>query len=561
VKNGDMVMQEEIGICYIGAYLRQISHNVMLLDELEKRINYDEISNFKPVIVGLPIYSISKASVYRVIAKLKKLLDGVLVCVGGVVPSYSGEKMLEENNEIDFAIKGEGELVFEQLAGKIEKHESFEGVAGLIYRVGKIVMVNEGRQFCPDLDRMPFAARDTLLKMKDKLKMQEKRAYITTIRGCNGRCTFCASSFLHAKIRIRCAKNVVDEIEDIHHNLGINIFVFTDGSFEDSIDGSAERMREIAAEIIRRNIKISYHVFFRADFYKIVDDELMSLLKKSGLCLVIVGIDSGNKRDLELYNKRATIEDNFKAIEFLRKHRVGYGLGFINFNPYSTFETLEENIDFLEKAGEAGIGTFLTNKLDIYYGTPIYKKAINDPQTVLIDDGQDYLFPDARILKLYYYLCRYIFLDDIKYGNPILAIIFYSYRFGEHLANRYNYAMEYNDHKMMAIIDEIHQDRYKYLFQASNLVAKWYRQLLLEVKTGENEKKPDEYYSAMLFSRELLKVVRNIKSHMNRLERYVNKRSRHDKNLLVIETTKKTEDNLQFLKRIFGRKKEKYYGK
>lgn len=37
----------------------------------------------------------------------------------------------------------------------------------------------------------------------------------------------------------------------------------------------------------------------------------------AGFTMVYIGIESGNERDLEIYNKRASIEDNHNAISLL----------------------------------------------------------------------------------------------------------------------------------------------------------------------------------------------------------------------------------------------------
>jgi Fe-S oxidoreductase len=511
-----MAMVEEIGICYIASYMREKGHDVMLSEAPEGEINYGEIMNFKPDLVGLSVYSVSKSNVYRVIVKLKQMLEGVLVCVGCIVPTCNGEEMLEENHEIDFAIKGEGELVFEQLVKTIESRGTFDGIAGLVYRKGDTVITNKGQQYFTDLDKLPFPARDLLQRF------EEKNAYLSTIRGCRGKCTFCASHLYQGKLRMRSAKNVVDEIEYLYNNLSINTFSFTDGSFEDSLDGGVVRIREIADEIIRRKLLISYTAFIRADFYKKVDDELMSLLIKSGLCCVFVGIEAGNEADLKLYNKLATLQDNYNIIEYLRKHGLNFFVGFINFNPYSTFDTLEKNIRYLEKVRAACSLFCLTNKLTFYNGTSIYKKVKNDPCIKIINDSLDYEFADERIMTFYKRLTR-ILNQDKKYGNPLMKINKYVCQFGAYLGRGYKFATDLHDDVMLAIIDEIRLDRNKLISQFNNHIAKWYRRLLYDVETGSDESNPDDYYSALLFNHGFLEAVNKIVSHMAKFKNHANK--------------------------------------
>ena len=52
--------------------------------------------------------------------------------------------------------------------------------------------------------------------------------------------------------------------------------------------------------------------------------------------------------DLKVYGKRARVEDNLLAIEGLKKSNISTMFGFINFNPYSTYDSLKENAKFLK---------------------------------------------------------------------------------------------------------------------------------------------------------------------------------------------------------------------
>lgn len=498
-----MHLVEEPGVGFICSYMRERGHDVTILGADEADVNYEGIIDLNPDIIGFPVYTISKDSVHRVINNIKEKLPEVLICVGGIEPTCTGEDMMKENGTIDFTIVGEGELVFEQMVRSIEEKGNFDGIKGLIYREGDKIIKNDGQQYIDDLDKLPFAARDLYSVIQDNL------IYISTIRGCRGKCTFCSSHVYHGGLRIRSPKNVADEIEYLYNNYGIDFLMFIDPSFEDSIDGSVDRLHELADEIIKRNLKVSYNTFIRSDFYKKADDELMKKLKKSGHSCCSLGLEAGNISDMKLYNKKATLEDNYKILDFLRKNEIGITVNFINFNPYTTYKTLEENIDYLERAGLAVVSDVLNTKLILYPGTPIYRKVKNDPNIVLTNN-LEYQFSEPGIAQLYDYLNRLFFEHDMKYGDCFNRIAYYSMIFSLFLTIGERFSIELDDCGMAEVINRIKSHRLEYMMYTSSLVSKWYRQLLKAVKEGISDVELDATFTPMFYSDELMQMSKEM---------------------------------------------------
>ena len=127
---------EELGICSIAAFLRSKEMDVKLLGQTEHRLlnSIEDILEFNPDIIGFPIYNLSRDAVYNVIKKVKQKLSSVKVVVGGYYPTYFSKKILEENQLIEYVIRGEGELSFYKLIQAIETQKEFDRVPGLSYR-------------------------------------------------------------------------------------------------------------------------------------------------------------------------------------------------------------------------------------------------------------------------------------------------------------------------------------------------------------------------------------------------------------------------------------------
>ena len=370
VKNENMdSIFEEMGICLIASFLRNKGYLVKLIAIQEKQLDYQELKDFNPDIIGFTVYTINKDTVNESINKICMVRPKTRIAIGGIYATYDGQGMMEENKNIDFCIRGVGEETFLELAEAVRKKEkSFKHIDGLTYRTETGIFHNKDRTPNENLDDFPFAARDFLEISNLKI------VKISGSRGCTARCTFCANQLYYKRWYGRSINNILDEMEEIIERYQVRQFMFDDSSFEDPYR-DLRRLKEFVYGIQKRRLKIYYYFNIRADFYKKVDDDFMKLLVKSGLRAVGLGLEAGNRDDIGLYNKAATLDDNYNIINFLRKYNIQCYIGFINFNAYTTIDSLEENLKFLKFAKMPFL--FLT-ELDIYRGTRIFEKIKND---------------------------------------------------------------------------------------------------------------------------------------------------------------------------------------
>lgn len=380
------IITEEIGICSIAAVLEQAGYDVTLINSTRSYLDMKAIIDAKPGLIGVPMYSTTENVVVKVCEELKKNLPDTVFVLGGYWPTLYGERLLQKYSVFDFVTQGEGELVFLNLANSIENGTSHENIKSLVYRKNGEIIQNEREKLIENLDDLPFPRRDLL--RNNKLKY----AYLSTSRGCVGNCSFCwHRNFWNSdacnRWRGRSPENIVSEIKEIVDRYGVNRFWFIDDSFEDHDATNPNRMWEIAQRIVDSELNISYETYFRSEVYKIFTPERMELIKKSGLVGIVFGTESGNEDDLQLYRKIATVEDNYNAIKYFRSNDIAVDIGFINFNPYSTFENLRKNVDFLEKTCFASVLYYLVERCGITEFSPLYYKVKADG--LLIDKEED----------------------------------------------------------------------------------------------------------------------------------------------------------------------------
>lgn len=505
-------LYEEIGICSIASYLREHGYQVMLMEVSEARVNYKKILEFGPDLIGMSVYDVSKNAVYRVIERLKSLLPEAKIFTGGTLPTYYHQEMLAENEWIDSAIRGEGELTTLELVQSLEAGTSLQGILGLTYRDGKEIIVNENRPLIEDLNMLPWPARDIMVENKAKVAM------VSTSRGCLARCTFCTNQLFWKKWRGRDAKDIVDELEYLVNEYGITLFNFVDASFEDP-DQECQRLISIAEMIIERGLEISYTADFRAEFYKKATDELMELLLRSGLCGVCVGIESANDQDLKLYGKNAKVEDNIQAIELFYRYNINILPGFINFNPYSTLEGLRKNITFLQKYRLAAAVDTLTKRYRMYKNTALYRKIEKDQLMQAGDYREDgYHFVDDKVATLADYLDQYVIRVNEEYEGAFARINVYMNQFFSfmiHMKKR----LASSGQREQEIFQEF-EDRYHELRQEINdQIANWYLKLLTLAEGEWDVATADSLSAECMEGNYVKKLAQGLDASVNKLYR------------------------------------------
>jgi hypothetical protein len=107
-----------------------------------------------------------------------------------------------------------------------------------------------------------------------------------------------------------------------------------------------------------------------------------------------------------------------ESIKILRGAGISIVPGFMVFNPYTTFETVDSDLAFLS---ETGFMPVLAKSLRVFDGTPIQRVLANDGRLVERDpfDGYHEYLMDRRIAAIYMALKRLSvgWIDPIKKAN------------------------------------------------------------------------------------------------------------------------------------------------
>lgn len=419
ISYGDRLSNENLGLERIYTYLKEQKKDVDILylnktDDIKKEFSKIDLSH------KIFAFSVLQDNIdfdCTLSLLIKRSHPASLIVFGSkYVTSYYKDIALYEKDKkepcFDLLVLGDGEYTILNIINCLEKGENIDDFANKNENIATIKSTENKTPLPININELPIPER-IYIKNNNSII-----AYICDSHGCLGRCSFCCSYF-HHKWCGRSAESLFHEVLTIYNNTKARIFVFTGSSFEDPGNMGKERISKFCDMVIESKLLVSFRCYLRAETFteNKSDIELLRKMKMAGFSQVYVGIESGNDEDLQLYCKKATLNDNKKILMLLNKIGIFCGAyGFIMFNPYSNLRKISDNYYYLADNQPFNLNSF-TTKLIVYKGTKIHD--ILRKENLIINKNQltynmieDYYFVDKEIGELYAFV-KYICTDDL----------------------------------------------------------------------------------------------------------------------------------------------------
>ncbi len=365
-----------MGLLYTAAVAKEAGINTVFIEGSSLKSDEECLNSIlqkNPVLVGISCTGYNWPNVQALAKQIKEKNKDVKVIIGGAFPEGYRRKCLDECKDIDYVATGDGEPQIRDLylaisADKDKGEKRLSTIPGLIWRNKKgEIKVNEGMSMVKDLNAIPFPAREiiNINEYTPSIGYFKRLPNITVIgsRGCPYRCTFCHTTNDYGnKLRLRTAKNIVDEIEDCVKKYGIKDVIFWDNV----LTINKTLIKEICAEILNRKIDITWCGSTRAD---LVDYETLVLMKKAGCWRLLFGIESGVQRNLDTIKKNTVVEKVKEGLAACHKAGIESLCTFIFGLPG---ETYEDGLQTIEFACTQPISYAKFFSLGVHPGTPLY---------------------------------------------------------------------------------------------------------------------------------------------------------------------------------------------
>lgn len=370
--------REYLGLGYLASYLEHHGLEVSVLNTncrkaCTMRQAVERAVAAAPPLIGVTVPTLPNLpGAVHLIRELREAGYEGHITLGGHVPTFQHHDLLKSLPGLSSVVRGEGEQTLLDLARATMAGTEWRELPGLAYADGDELVVTPPRMLLRDLDSLPFPRRP-LAELDPNLT--QRIAEVASSRGCYGNCNFCSIFSFYdmspgPRLRYRSAENVVDELEWLVDRYGIRTVIFVDDNFLGAGRLGKRRARRIAELILERELDLMLTLSCRAND---IDQEVLYLLKKAGLTRVFVGIESGVRSALERFRKHVTPEQNLEALRILEDLDIHWDMGFIVYDPDTTFEELKENVAFLRenRLYYFKAATLLLNGMVTFPGTPV----------------------------------------------------------------------------------------------------------------------------------------------------------------------------------------------
>ena len=284
-------------------------HEVRIVDD---RLRYrdpssirpgDAVRDFRPDVIGITGLTTEADSLHWNAARVKAVAPETPVVAGGPYASSVQAKALDDSN-IDLVVCGEGEEAMLEVVDAVVHGKPLRRIAGTAWREEGRVVHGPARPPITDLDSIPHPAWDLLdmaayWKAPREKHFYRHRAYMAvfTSRGCPYRCIYCHGLF-GRRFRARSPENVIEELSILYRDYGVREIQIQDDTF----NLSAKRAKAICAGLAKSPVELhlSFPNGLRGD---IMDDELISLLKRAGTYAVHYAVETASPRLQRLIRK------------------------------------------------------------------------------------------------------------------------------------------------------------------------------------------------------------------------------------------------------------------
>lgn len=356
------------------------------------------IKQKNPTWVGMSLLSaFSVASSLKLSQLIKKRLPHIKIVWGGTNIQHEGFFAPIHEGLIDYFIKGDAERsLIELLKGNV----TYKGINN-IKEFDEIIPYD--LSLPPNYDDIDWDEYDFVWITKP--------AFVTASRGCVRKCTFCNDWQIWPTYRMKSAKKIAEDLDQLKGKYGRNTFLFTDSL----LNGNMKVFRETLVEL--KAIKEKYHPkIFQWAAHMIVKpkhqmpEEDYKLMADSGCLEAVIGVESFSESVRWHMGKKFTNDDIWFAFEMLDKYNIRNQILMLIGYATETEEDHQQNLKCINRVFELGYG----HKIDKRTGTPLVRWTFGN--SLLLNEKHS-LFDMLKTDQTF----EYISAMDWKYKDNDMA--------------------------------------------------------------------------------------------------------------------------------------------
>lgn len=238
---------------------------------------------------------------------------------GGYHPSLYPESTMA-SSLCDYVVTGQGEWIFLEFVERLAQGNDPAATPGLWRKLEGVPAKNPGGPAFQNIDEFPPFPFELVPLQSFLIEGLTTRSisYHSSL-GCPFRCNFCTVTQVYDRRWSGFAPaRVARDVRYLVEQTGAKSVEFYDNNFF----VNDRRTAEVAQALYDARLGIVWSGEARPDKIAEYDEDMLTLLAKSGLRWVFIGAESGHDRVLQMMERDHTVEHILQAARNLARHRI-----------------------------------------------------------------------------------------------------------------------------------------------------------------------------------------------------------------------------------------------
>lgn len=368
-----------MGLVSIATYLNRNGHHATIIDRAYHSESFETLDEqYKPDVVGIALMS------NMTIVDLQKISGyfmrkGIPVGVGGTYASSIPEILLKEK-AADFVTIGEGEKIWLNVADALESRTDLSHVRGIAYYENGEVVNTPAEDFM-DLSLLgpsDFSLLQNVPKYFQTCYCYNNMVYLYMSKGCTGNCAFCYNaSFHHSCRRMRPIEHVLDEVQFLMENYGLETVYFSD-----ELWGLQKRERDQLYEQMKaRGLSFIWGCQTRIG---VLNKEDIREMFDNGCRWIMFGIEAPPGHLAKIANKKLPYAKVQETLEWCKEFGIISNISFILNYPHETEQDLFDTVAYAQSLTPTlySITLYTPMEKSALYNQVVSEKLYDPPKTI-----------------------------------------------------------------------------------------------------------------------------------------------------------------------------------
>jgi hypothetical protein len=392
--------QENLALQYLAAALECGGFSVDVIgfnDRADAPFVLSRLHERPPLLVGIQIafqYTVDDnlwlASALRT--------DGYVghLTAGGHVATFCHQELLAEGSPLDSVVRHEGERTLLEMVTNLSAGKDITGITGCVYRKPSGLYVEQTRPLMRDLDDVPLPRRPAQPYRVAGVPI----AFLLTSRGCHGDCNYCCINAFTRNAggpayRLRSVAAVATELSALVARDVRAVFIQDDLFILPSERAALARFASLSEAFAERRLPtLAFWIKGRPES---LTRPVLEAAKRFGALHLFLGIENASAERLRYLGRTHRPEDAERALALCAEVGVHPSFNVMLFDPETTLDDVERNLDFLERYVDLPWNVCRT---EIYPGTHLFSQLTDEGR--LVGDFRSWGYrmtcPEAELL-------------------------------------------------------------------------------------------------------------------------------------------------------------------